>query len=215
MTVRAASETQTGIVELATPAEATTGTDTVRAVTPAGLKTRMDALNLTGTYAARPSAGAVATGTLYFATNVPEVYRSSGTVWSVVGAGGNELAYGERTTMANTAVTTATAVTGIALTFVVGERPIMLKMSGGIANVSAAHLSTAAIQMDGTEKVRAQSIGIATDVWHSFHKEVRVTGLVPGSTHTAGITMRTASGGDIRLGGENATEPLYLQVVTL
>jgi hypothetical protein len=39
-----ASETVKGIVELATTAETTTGTDTVRAVTPAGVKAAIDAL---------------------------------------------------------------------------------------------------------------------------------------------------------------------------
>jgi hypothetical protein len=42
LSVAAASETAAGIVELATTAEATTGTDTARAVTPAGLKTVAD-----------------------------------------------------------------------------------------------------------------------------------------------------------------------------
>ena len=41
--VRAASETVTGIVELATAAETQTGTDTARAVHPAGLKSAVDA----------------------------------------------------------------------------------------------------------------------------------------------------------------------------
>lgn len=40
--MRAASDTQTGIVELATTAEAQTGTDTARAVTPAALKAVAD-----------------------------------------------------------------------------------------------------------------------------------------------------------------------------
>ena len=40
--VRAASATLDGVVELATTAEADTGTDTVRAVTPAGLKSHVD-----------------------------------------------------------------------------------------------------------------------------------------------------------------------------
>lgn len=39
---RTASETQAGIVELATPAETTTGTDSIRAVHPAGLKVELD-----------------------------------------------------------------------------------------------------------------------------------------------------------------------------
>lgn len=43
MTVRAASESQTGIVELATTAEAEAGSDTSRAVTPAGVKAYVDA----------------------------------------------------------------------------------------------------------------------------------------------------------------------------
>lgn len=42
---QAASETATGVVELATEAEATTGSDTSRAVTPAGLKAHVDARN--------------------------------------------------------------------------------------------------------------------------------------------------------------------------
>lgn len=41
---RAATDTQQGIVELATGAEATTGTDTARAVTPAGVKAVADTL---------------------------------------------------------------------------------------------------------------------------------------------------------------------------
>ena len=52
--VRAASDTLDGVVELATTGEADTGTDTSRAVTPAGLKSHVDArysyqyLNFTG-----------------------------------------------------------------------------------------------------------------------------------------------------------------------
>lgn len=42
MTVRTANETQTGIVELATAAETTTGTDNTRAVHPQGLKVELD-----------------------------------------------------------------------------------------------------------------------------------------------------------------------------
>lgn len=44
VTVAAATTTAQGIVELATTTETTTGTDTVRAVTPAGVKAAVDAL---------------------------------------------------------------------------------------------------------------------------------------------------------------------------
>lgn len=51
-----ASETAKGIVELATTAEAVTGTDTARAVTPAGLKAATDALNLSAVTLGAPAA---------------------------------------------------------------------------------------------------------------------------------------------------------------
>ncbi|MCA9340449.1 MAG: hypothetical protein KDA17_06035, partial [Candidatus Saccharibacteria bacterium] len=41
MTVRSASSTQTGIIEIATDAETTTGTDTARAITPANLTSQI------------------------------------------------------------------------------------------------------------------------------------------------------------------------------
>lgn len=55
-----ASATAKGIVELATTAECTTGTDTVRAVTPAGLKAVADtkqAVITPGTFIADPTGG--------------------------------------------------------------------------------------------------------------------------------------------------------------
>lgn len=55
-----ASATVKGVVELATSAECTTGTDTVRAVTPAGLKAVADTKLTTGTpavFVADPTGG--------------------------------------------------------------------------------------------------------------------------------------------------------------
>jgi hypothetical protein len=57
-----------------------------------------------GTYASRPSATTVLTGTLYYATDTKETYRATGTngvnatSWTVIPAGGTELDYAERTT---------------------------------------------------------------------------------------------------------------------
>jgi len=59
--VSAASESAQGKVELATTSEATTGTDTARAVTPAGVKACTDALNSL-TVTAAPSADVTTSG---------------------------------------------------------------------------------------------------------------------------------------------------------
>jgi hypothetical protein len=60
-----ASTTAKGIVELATTTEATTGTDTARAVTPAGLKAATDAVSATSSASVAPlTAAAGYTGTL-------------------------------------------------------------------------------------------------------------------------------------------------------
>jgi hypothetical protein len=58
----AASETVAGVVELATNAETTTGTDTVRAVHPAGAKAAIDS-RLSSTTPAAPGTAAVGTST--------------------------------------------------------------------------------------------------------------------------------------------------------
>ncbi|TXH10487.1 MAG: hypothetical protein E6R04_05285 [Spirochaetes bacterium] len=60
---RAATETATGMVELATTAEATTGTDTVRAVTPAGVKAVADTkANVSHTHTASQVSDSTTTG---------------------------------------------------------------------------------------------------------------------------------------------------------
>ena len=80
-----ASETVKGIVELATVAEAEAGTDTVRAVTPAGLKSAIIKVSggASGTAPTSPSIGQVWTDT----SKTPPVMQVwDGTKWVEVGA---------------------------------------------------------------------------------------------------------------------------------
>ena len=83
----AASETVAGIAELATQAEVTTGTDTVRAVTPATLKVFVGAAIATGTAAAVAPTGPV-TGQMWIDTSkAPPVTNVwDGAKWVAVGA---------------------------------------------------------------------------------------------------------------------------------
>lgn len=70
---QAASETATGVVELATTSEATTGTDTTRAVTAAGVKAAIDA-NPSGMTLLATST--TTSGTTYSVTSIPSTCRS-------------------------------------------------------------------------------------------------------------------------------------------
>ena len=80
-----ASDTAKGVVELATVAEAEAGTDTVRAVTPAGLKSAIVKVSggASGTAPTSPSIGQVWTDT----SKTPPVMQVwDGTKWVAVGA---------------------------------------------------------------------------------------------------------------------------------
>ncbi len=88
MTVRTASATQTGIVELATDAETTTGTDTTRAITPANftsqIGTRVPALAHTHA-AADIASGTIATARLGSGTANSSSYLRGDQTWDTIG----------------------------------------------------------------------------------------------------------------------------------
>lgn len=65
-----ATETVAGVVELATTAEATTGTDTVRAVTPAGLKAALNAKNVLGSSTITTTGWVSTTGDFKYYLNI-------------------------------------------------------------------------------------------------------------------------------------------------
>ena len=80
-----ATETVKGIVELATTAEATAGTDTVRAVTPAGVKAHVDAATVTVADATTSTKGIVQlTNHLGGTATAPTVRNATDTVTGIV-----------------------------------------------------------------------------------------------------------------------------------
>lgn len=188
--------------------------------TPAQVTAQINASatgSLRGTYALRPAANTVPSGTIYYCSNIPEMYRSNGTSWDVIGTGGNEVAYAESVSIFSTALATFVDVTGVTVTFTVGERPIAIKVKGQSANSSATGITYVSINLDGAEVGRAQSLGIGADIWHEMAVEARKTGLTAGTSHTAKVQIRTntATSTTARFGGENSTAPASIQVVTL
>jgi len=99
-TTPSASETVAGKVELATNAEVVTGTDTVRAVTPAGMKAGLNASGTAPIYACRAWVNFNGTGTV--------AIRASGNVSSITDNG-----IGDYTVNFTTAMFDANYVLGI------------------------------------------------------------------------------------------------------
>lgn len=97
---RVATETSTGMIELATTTEATTGTDTSRAVTPAGLKAVADTkANTSHTHTASQISDATATGRSVLQATDAAAARTAigaGTSSLVIGTGAGTAAEGNR-----------------------------------------------------------------------------------------------------------------------
>lgn len=171
-------------------------------------------LSLTGTYASRPAATAVAAGTIYYATDVPEQYRSNGTAWSVIGSGGSELGYGEIATAFTTTSTTYVDVTGLTTTFVAGERPILLRFSGLLYKNTTgdANVARLALLIGSTvyKTVWSSNTGFTT-----FEASARVTGLTPGSTYVAKAQLEVIGTGSATTGSASSGAQSYIQAVTL
>jgi hypothetical protein len=122
-----ASETAKGIVELATTAEAVTGTDIERAVTPAGLKAATDALNLSaitlGTTQATTSGttidfGSIPAGVKQVVLSLSNVSFSANSLNLSfrLGTGGTPQSTGYESGAASIAVTANTTVGNVAST---------------------------------------------------------------------------------------------------
>lgn len=117
----AATETATGVVELATVAETITGTDTGRAVTPAGLKAVADG---------KAAADAPALSGRYSAINA-----QTGTAYTLVAADAGKLV-----TLANAAPVTLTIPSA---TFAAGQRIDCLVLGAGMVTVVGSGVTVA------------------------------------------------------------------------
>ena len=110
---RAATETATGMVELATTTEATTGTDTVRAVTPAGVKAVADTkANVSHTHTASQVSDSTATGRALVTATDAAAARGTLGLATVAATGAYADLSGKPTTMTPTAHAATHAAAG-------------------------------------------------------------------------------------------------------
>jgi hypothetical protein len=164
-----------------------------------------------GTFAARPAANTVSAGTIYYATNVAEQYRSNGTIWQVVGSGGNELAYAELGTNFTTASTSKVDVTGLTVTFVAGERPIEARVTALVQAEAAGGRPGLHILLDNVVVGEVPNrIDPTAYGYMVFERIRRLPAMTPGSTHTIKI-QASSTGGNITVFGVSAN-PAELSV---
>lgn len=106
--------------------------------------------NLSGTYSARPAAGTVPVGTVYYATDVLEQYVTNGSAWSVYGGAGVVRGYAETSSSFTVSSTTLVDVPGMTTTVLQGERPLLISWGASLRSASGGTLSLALV-INGTQ----------------------------------------------------------------
>lgn len=184
-------------------------------------------IHLSGLYSARPAFSAVKAGTVYYATDVQEIYRASGvagaagTAWVPFGPGGAEVGYAQTSTATTTPSDgTIVDIAGLSITVVHGERPLMLEFQGIINASGAGTVGSAAA---GLVDVTAGNVRLAeghvftmqSNVYSTLKMATRISGVTPGTTKTYKATInRTAAATGTVTVLASATYPPYIRAVT-
>lgn len=170
--------------------------------------------SLYGTYSARPAASSVPVGSVYYASDTLEQYRSNGTSWQIVGPAGNEIAYAEITAAFTSTTASAVDVPGLTVTWTAGERPVYLFFSGLMACGSSTPLVWARLILGTSTLVGVGGTTATQNV--SVERSVRLAGLTPGTSYTAKVRIDLPGGTTgVSSGQVNAapTNPASLRVV--
>lgn len=176
-----------------------------------GAKADSAVQNLYGTYAARPAASSANSGSLYYASDTLECYRSTGSAWLLLGRGGAELGHAERTTPYSTTSTAFADIPGLAVDYVAGEGAAFVLFGGTGRTSSAAVAGVGGIFVDG---VQMGQILYTSTPFLTMSMGVRISGKAPGSTVSVRIRGRIATAGQtFDLFGDPADRP-FVRVVT-
>lgn len=155
--------------------------------------------NSAGTYASRPSASSVGAGYIYYATDIPEAYRSNGSAWVPVLSGGTELGYAEISTPFSTSSTSFSDITGMSFTAKVGERPLILEFEGHVNN-SAGNAKAVIVGLYANgDLIQGEKVWwmIGTTNYCTAYARARIAAgvLTPGNTYTFKAALRADGSG--------------------
>ncbi|HEY1140084.1 MAG TPA: hypothetical protein VGE88_07755 [Lysobacter sp.] len=171
-----------------------------------------------GTYAARPAAGTVPEGSVYFARDVQESYIATAGEWVPLLSGGAELGYAQLSTTFVTNSTTAVDVPGMSITCKVGHRPIVVAFGGTIACTEPNFARLIAVcngAKIGNILLPNNTFAAGSGGYNARFREIRLGSLTAGAEYTFKLQMLVIGTGNAQLYGSSA-DPDYasLQVRT-
>ena len=145
---------------------------------------------LYGTYAARPVATSVPSGTIYYSTDTRECHRVVSGAWAITGFAGNEIGLAESTTVFSTTSTTPVDVPGLTMTIKVGERPILATFGASVVATGGAAV-TLALVVNG---VKRSQVVYAGTTYLYLTRTCRIGDLAAGSNPTLKLQLSTSAG---------------------
>lgn len=148
-----------------------------------------------GTYAARPTAASVPSGTIYSATDTLESYRSNGSSWALTNQGGAEIAHAQRTSPYSTTSDSFSDIPGLAFDYVAGEGGAYITygataMTGTAQGTPAVTTGVIAVFVDG---VQLSQILISDPNYRTQSTGFRISGKTPGATVQVRVKARQAN----------------------
>jgi len=166
--------------------------------------------NLFGTYASRPAASAVTVGSLYWASDTKEIYRSDGSAWSRVGITSGRIASAELTTPYSISSSTPTAIPGMTLQITAGEVPASVQYGGTMKYGTTSANGVVSLYCDGTV---IGSILIGLTGYNSFAALATIPAKTPGSLVNLELRAYSQNGTSaLDIFGNIADKP-YMRVV--
>lgn len=167
--------------------------------------------NLYGTYAARPAANTVPSGTLYSASNTKEVYQSNGTTWSRAGINSARIASAERTTPYSISTNAFVTLPGMSLVVQACEVPGGVQFGGTMRTGASGTTGVYAAFCDGDQIGQILVTGTA---YGSYAGYASLPAKTPGIDITVEIRVRQANAGTAFDVFGDPTDKCYIRLVS-
>ncbi|WP_440984901.1 hypothetical protein ACQHIH_15945 [Xanthomonas sontii] len=167
--------------------------------------------NLFGTYAARPAANAAPAGTLYWASDTKEIYRSDGSAWTRFGVTSGRVASTERTTPYSISTDSFIVLPGMSVQVPACETPAGVMYGATMKTGASGTTGVYAAYCDG---VQIGQILVSSTNYASYAAYATLPAKTPGTSITVEIRVRQANAGTVFDIFGDPTDKAYMRVVS-